>query len=173
MINKKNLWFLTLFSLVLVLSIYYVTIPSELLITSNGSINESVLNEEGNDDNVGSVSVEESDMISALKVEDNNNTLESINKVKETLTNPSSSIEEKNKAFEELKTINNIASEEETLEQKIKDTHKLSAFVKIDGNQIRVVVDSKEHDTKLANEIMRTVQDSYDKKMYISVKFNS
>ena len=173
MINKKNLWFLTLFSLVLVLSIYYVTIPSELLITSNGSINESVLNEEGNDDNVGSVSVEESDMISALKVEDNNNTLESINKVKETLTNPSSSIEEKNKAFEELKTINNIASEEETLEQKIKDTYKLSAFVKIDGNQIRVVVDSKEHDTKLANEIMRTVQDSYDKKMYISVKFNS
>ena len=173
MINKKNLWFLTLFSLVLVLSIYYVTIPSELLITSNGSINESVLNEEGNNDNVGSVSVEESDMISALKVEDNNNTLESINKVKETLTNPSSSIEEKNKAFEELKTINNIASEEETLEQKIKDTYKLSAFVKIDGNQIRVVVDSKEHDTKLANEIMRTVQDSYDKKMYISVKFNS
>ncbi len=172
MINKKNLWFLTLFSLVLVLSIYYVTIPSELLITSNGSINESVLNEEGNDE-VGSVSVEESDMISALKVEDNNNTLESINKVKETLTNPSSSIEEKNKAFEELKTINNIASEEETLEQKIKDTYKLSAFVKIDGNQIRVVVDSKEHDTKLANEIMRTVQDSYDKKMYISVKFNS
>ena len=172
MINKKNLWFLTLFSLVLVLSIYYVTIPSELLITSNGSINESVLNEEGNDE-VGSVSVEESDMISALKVEDNNNTLESINKVKETLTNPSSSIEEKNKAFEELKTINNIASEEETLEQKIKDTYKLSAFVKIDGNQIRVVVDSKEHDTKLANEIMRAVQDSYDKKMYISVKFNS
>ena len=30
MINKKNLWFLTLFSLVLVLSIYYVTMPSEV-----------------------------------------------------------------------------------------------------------------------------------------------
>lgn len=29
MINKKNLWFLTLFSLVLVLSIYYVTMPNE------------------------------------------------------------------------------------------------------------------------------------------------
>ena len=31
MINKKNLWFLTLFSLVLVLSIYYVTMPNQLL----------------------------------------------------------------------------------------------------------------------------------------------
>ena len=30
MINKKNLWFLTLFSLVLVLSIYYVTMPNEV-----------------------------------------------------------------------------------------------------------------------------------------------
>ena len=38
MINKKNLWFLTLFSLVLVLSVYYITMPSELLITNNGEI---------------------------------------------------------------------------------------------------------------------------------------
>ena len=35
MINKKNLWFLTLFSLILVLSIYYITMPSELLISGN------------------------------------------------------------------------------------------------------------------------------------------
>ena len=34
MINKKNLWFLTLFSLILVLSIYYITMPSELLMTT-------------------------------------------------------------------------------------------------------------------------------------------
>ena len=171
MINKKNLWFLTLFSLVLVLSIYYVSIPSELLVSSNGNIKEEVVS--GGKDDTSNVSIEESDMISALKVEDNANTLESINKLKETLTNPTSSIEDKNKAFEELKTINNIASEEETLEQKIKDTYKLSAFVKVSGDQIRVVVDSKEHDMKLANSIMRTIQESYDKKIYISVKFNS
>ena len=171
MINKKNLWFLTLFSLVLVLSIYYVSIPSELLVSSNGNIKEEVVS--GGKDDASNVSIEESDMISALKVEDNANTLESINKLKETLTNPTSSIEDKNKAFEELKTINNIASEEETLEQKIKDTYKLSAFVKVSGDQIRVVVDSKEHDMKLANSIMRTIQESYDKKMYISVQFNS
>lgn len=171
MINKKNLWFLTLFSLVLVLSIYYISIPSELLISSNGNIKEEVVSEVI--DNTTNVSIEESDMISALKVEDNANTLESINKLKETLTNPTSSTDDKNKAFEELKTINSIASEEETLEQKIKDTYKLSAFVKVAGDQIRVVVDSKEHDMKLANSIMRTIQESYDKKMYISVKFNS
>ena len=34
MINKQNLWFLTLFCLILVLSVYYVTMPSELLLTN-------------------------------------------------------------------------------------------------------------------------------------------
>ena len=34
MINKKSIWFLTLFSLILVLSIYYITMPSELLLTT-------------------------------------------------------------------------------------------------------------------------------------------
>ena len=41
MINKKNLWFLTLFSLVLVLSIYYVTMPGEVFKnTTNKEVNE-------------------------------------------------------------------------------------------------------------------------------------
>ena len=37
MMNKKSLWFLTLFSFILVLSVYYITMPSELLLTSNNS----------------------------------------------------------------------------------------------------------------------------------------
>ena len=31
MIKKQNLWFLTLFSLVLVLGVYYVTMPTQIL----------------------------------------------------------------------------------------------------------------------------------------------
>lgn len=31
MINKQSLWFLTLFSLILVLSVYYITMPTEIL----------------------------------------------------------------------------------------------------------------------------------------------
>ena len=77
MINKKNLWFLTLFSLVLVLSIYYVTMPNELLLTSNGV-------EDGNNDK--QLNVKESGIISALKVEDNNSTLKEIGALKEILT---------------------------------------------------------------------------------------
>ena len=79
MIKKKNLWFLTLFSLILVLSIYYITMPNELLITNNDSIiKNSDVNK--NEDNDKKVDIMESDIISALKVEDNNNVLNNINR---------------------------------------------------------------------------------------------
>ena len=38
MVNKQGLWFLTLTSLALVLSVYYITMPNELLISNNSNI---------------------------------------------------------------------------------------------------------------------------------------
>lgn len=164
MINKKNLWFLTLFSLVLVLSVYYITMPNELLVTNNGNITNTI---ETN------IDVEESDAISVLKVEDNNDTESEISVLKETLTNNEATVEEKNIAFETLKSINQNSSKEEKLEKKLKDSLKLNTFIKIDKTQIRVVVGSKEHSVELANNIMRSVQEEFDSKKYISVEFQS
>ena len=168
MINKKNLWFLTLFSLILVLSIYYVTMPNELLITNNGNVvnkDESNVNKE--------VNISESNIISALKVEDDNQVLNDINNLKEKLTNSDISIEEKNLVFEELKTLSNNSSKEETIESKIKATYSYDNFVKIDSDQVRVVVGAKDHNVELANNIMRLVQGEFNKKMYISVEFQT
>lgn len=162
MINKKNLWFLTLFSLVLVLSIYYVTMPNELLLTSNGV-------EDGNNDK--QLNVKESSIISALKIEDNNSTLKEIGSLKEILTKEDSSVDDKNKAFDALKLINQISSKEELLEEKIMNNYSLDSFVKIDGDQIRVVIESETHDNDLANKIMKTIQKEFDTKQYISIQF--
>ena len=167
MINKKNLWFLTLFSLVLVLSIYYITMPNELLITNNGDI----LKEENNDSKV--VNVKESDVISALKVEDNNKVVNEINELKEKLTNKDISVSEKNSVFEELRTINKNSSLEETIESKIKSTYSFDNFVKVDNDQVRVVVGTNDHNVTLANNIMRLVQSEFENKMYISVEFQA
>ena len=45
MINKKSIWFLTLFSLILVLSVYYITMPSELLLNTNANYTDNENNE--------------------------------------------------------------------------------------------------------------------------------
>lgn len=162
MINKKNLWFLTLFSLVLVLSIYYVTMPNEAFDLLDNSVKEKD----------SSVNIEESSIISTLKVEDDTTVMEQINSLKSKLTNADATVEEKNTAFEELKLINKNSSKEETLEAKIKESCSCDNFVKIDGDNVRVVLDSDESNTTKANEIMRLVQGEFNDKMYISVKFN-
>ena len=162
MIKKKNLWFLTLFSLVLVLSIYYITMPQELLITNNSEILES--------DSI-KTTIEETSVVETMKTEDTSNTLEEINKLKETIANKETTTEDKNKAFDALKQLNQISSKEELLEEKIKTTHDLDSFIKIDGDQIRVVVDSDEHSNTIANNIMKTIQSNFDTKQYISIQF--
>ena len=162
MINKKNLWFLTLFSLVLVLSIYYVTMPSEVFDKDLSNKDAEIANTE----------IKESTVVSSLKVEDDASVKEKINSLKEKLTDKSVSTEDKNNYFEELKLINKNSSKEETIETKIKEMCNCDNFVKIDGDNIRVVLDSADSNASKANEIMRLVQKEFDNKMYISVKFN-
>ena len=161
MINKKNLWFLTLFSLVLVLSVYYITMPKELLLTNNDAINEDI----------GKIDIKETSIIEALRTEDNASSLEEINKLKATISDNNVTTDTKNEAFDALKLLNQVSSKEELLEEKIKNTLDLDSFIKIDGDQIRVVVDSDEHSNTLANNIMRTIQESFDTKQYISIQF--
>lgn len=165
MINKKKLWFLTLFSLILVLSIYYVTMPEELLLT-NADITTT------ENDEV-SVEVEESDILVALRVEADKQLMEEMEDLQIILTDVNSTVDEKNKAFDELKELNNKRGIEEKLEEKIITNLSLKAFVKIDDNQVRVVIKSDKHDSELANKIMRLVQEDFDKKMTISVKFQT
>ncbi len=166
MVNKKNIWFLTLFSLILVLSIYYITMPNDLLLTSvdtKGDIeSDEVVSE-----------ISESTILVALRVEDEESYLEELETLKNILNSKDASVKEKNNAYEQMKSLNINKSEQQKLESDIKKEFNLNSFVKIDGNQVRVVVDSDKHDTKLANNIIRKIQNNYENDMYISVKFQS
>lgn len=169
MINKRSLWFLTLFSLILVLSIYYITMPSELLLTNQSNLKETVKKEEKKEE--ATVNIEESDLLVALRVEADSEMENEIEDLKVILTNTESSTDEKNEAYEKIKNLNNNRSEEEKLETKIKEEFNLNSFIKIDGDQIKVTIESNEHNNELANKIMRSIQSNYSANKYISVKF--
>ena len=166
MVNKKNIWFLTLFSLILVLSIYYITMPNDLLLTSVNT-NDNI----ETDEVVSEIS--ESTILVALRVEDEESYLEELETLKNILNSKDASVNDKNNAYEQMKSLNINKSEQQKLENDIKKEFNLNSFVKIDGNQVRVVVDSDKHDTKLANNIIRKIQNNYENDMYISVKFQS
>ena len=168
MINKQKLWFLTLFSLILVLSVYYITMPSELLTTS---INTSTTTEKTDD--VANVSVTETDILTALQVESDEERAALAAEYNEILTNKDTSTEEKNNAYNGLKEIDEVKAKEEELESKIKKQLELDTFIKIDSNNVSVTVKKKDHDYSLANSIMRLIQEEYQDKMYVSVKFQN
>ena len=168
MMNKKNLWFLTLFSLVLVLSIYYVTMPNDLLKASTTTI-KSTLKKASKEKET----IKEADAITALKVEDEAKTKDTLGELQKKITNTETPAEEKNKAYEEIKNINNNSGLEETIEKKIKNQYNCEAFTKIDNNTVKVVVDKCDNSKSLANNIMRLVQEQFPDKMFISVKFGA
>ena len=170
MINKKSIWFLTLFSLILVLSIYYITMPSELLLTTKENYNQQKETKETEEET--KVTMKESDLLTSLRVEANDEMVKEMDELKAILTSKDASSEEKNNAFDRMKELNSVRGKEETLEKKIKDEFKLDSFVKIDGNQIRVVVHIETLDKKTANNIMRSIQSNFEEKMYISVKYH-
>lgn len=83
------------------------------------------------------------------------------------------SSEEKSDAYEALKELNSNKGKEEALEALIKKNFNYESFVKIDGSNVKVVVDTKEHSYELANKIMTAVQGEFEKKVYITVNFGA
>ncbi|HIR59909.1 MAG TPA: SpoIIIAH-like family protein [Candidatus Onthousia excrementipullorum] len=173
MINKQNLWFLTLFSLILVLSVYYITMPNDLLIASSSTeTKEKAKKEDTSSDDEKTISeVDEADSLTALRVSLDEERDKEKEELKTTMTKEDATTDEKNNAYEQLKYLSVIEGEEEKLEKLIKEKHKLDSFVKIDNNTITVVAAKKKHDVTLANNIMRTIQGEYDTKKTITVKF--
>lgn len=162
MVNKKGVWFLTLFSLILVLSVYYITMPTELLITNDIDKVEETK---------PTVKTEDSSLLVALRVESDENIEKEIESLKKIISDSDSSIEDKNAAFEKMKELNSNRSKEEILEKKIKSTYDLESFVKIEDTNISVTINDENHSTELANKIMRTIQEEYKEQMKITVKF--
>lgn len=160
MINKQNLWFITLFSLILVLGIYYVTMDDDTL---------SVL--AGTNDVSNVVEVKESNVIVALRVQEDEEILKQMEDYQSILLDDNATLEEKNDAYNSLQALNNKKGETEKIEKLITDKFKYDNFVKINGDTISIVIASSEHSKEIANNIIRAVQELYETSKYITVKF--
>ena len=160
MINKQNLWFVTLFSLILVLGIYYVTMGDETLSVLAGENNVS-----------SPVEVKASDVIVGLQVASDESVLKEMNEYQSILLDDTATIEEKNDAYNALQALSNSKSECEKIKKMITEKFKYDSFIKIDGDAISITIASKEHSKEIANKIIREVQNMYDKQKYITVKF--
>ena len=128
MINKQNLWFVTLFSLILILGIYYVSIDDDV---------SSVLKTENNETDGTVIEITESDVLVALEVENDEEKQALMEEYQDILLDTDSTLEEKNDAYENLQKINNSKAEENKIKKLIKEKFSLNSFVKITDNTIK------------------------------------
>ncbi len=162
MINKQNIWFTFLFSVILVLSIFYLSM-------GNDDISELVLEKDTSDT---TLVVNESTELVALRIKDDEETLETINELQEIILREDLDFQAKNDAYQELINISSNKSKEEKIEKIILDEFEYESLVKIDGNTVNVIVLSSVHDYMIANNIMRRINEEFNTEMYITVKFN-
>lgn len=163
MINKNSLWFVTLFSLILVLGIYYVTTKENNVLDTVNKVQEDKTVVETN----------ESSILVSLKVKDEEEMLKEMADLQTILLDDTASLQEKNDAYNSLQTLNATKGKTESLVKKIKEKLNLDSHIKIKNDNINVTVASKEHNSTIANNIIRLIQEEYPTKMYIVVKFQS
>ncbi len=161
--SKQNLWFLTLFSLVLVLSVYYITMPNNIL--KNKPVEE--------ESTLISTRIEETSPLVSMRVSLEEERQNQMDTLQEQLTNKDLSVEEKNTAYEKLKYLNELQGKEEALEKEIKNSYNKDCFIKFDDSNVNVICIADKHDANLANNIMRLIQKSSSNKLYITVKFQT
>ena len=159
--NKKNLWFLTLFSLILVLGIYYITLPSELFNSNVQEVSSKV-----------DIDVTSSDKLIALRVERDERVNTVMSELQDKIINSNNS-EEKNNYFNELQTLNLSKGKETYLEDKLLKELNVNSLVEITGDNITITIAALEHNTSVVSDIMKCVQEEFDEDKNIIVKFTS
>lgn len=162
MINKQSIWFTFLFSVILVLSIFYIT------------MNEQELSDyiDLPDTTDTTLVVNESTELVSLRVQSDEELLETINQLQEVLLSETSDATSKNDAYNDLLMISNNKSDEEKIERIIKEEFTYDSFVKINGTNVTVVIEAEKHDYGIANNIIRRISDELGENKYITVKFN-
>jgi stage III sporulation protein AH len=164
MINKSKLWFLTLSSIILVLAIYYIVIPNDndALVFNNVSNSSS---------DASSTTIEESEILTAMRVQKEEDELESTKLLQEILLSSTNTIDEKNEAYEQIKNLNTIKANEEKIEKEINENFKINCFVQIKDNTIKIVLANVDESNSLANDIIAFVNSKMDNKYYCTVTF--
>ncbi|WP_296877895.1 SpoIIIAH-like family protein [Thomasclavelia sp.] len=153
--NRQAITFLTLFSLILVLSIYYVLLPPET------------------DSNEVAVSNEEMSQIEILQETLDQERADLISENNAIIASSESNSDEIASALATISEAKETAALEKKITKIINDAGFKSAFVEVENKIIKVVVDKKDANSSDANNIIKTIMDQTGNEYQVEVKFIS
>ncbi|WP_042346025.1 SpoIIIAH-like family protein [Bacillus massiliigorillae] len=196
LLKKQTVWLLTMLSLVVVLSVYYVTTPSEKETnmattvekekskestketTSNKNENPSVATDDTSESKDSTkdtikevVPIEGDETFQTLRMEitdERNKTIEDLTAM---VGNTELSAEERDKANETIKELRGLTEREVMLEKLITSLNYDAVLVRAQDNNVRVTVKANKLSNSAANDIVRIVTGEMPTAQDVSVEF--
>lgn len=152
MVKKQTIWLLTMLSLVVVLSVYYVQTPPG---PKSSQVNVEH-NKESKPKSSSEVVSGTDDLFTKLRLEVEDKRSEEKSVLQDKLALTTISAKEKNVVLDEMAAITDMTTKEILLETMIKTEKDFSdAFVQAEGNEVQITVVAKEHNTNLANKVIQ------------------
>lgn len=175
--NKRTVWFLTLLSLVAVISIYYVKKEAPMpfdgiaIFTKETKDATKLLEKDGKEEEVKPVFAE-SYIFQDMRMQVRDERSEMVEQLTEKMTSSDFTAEEKNEIFDEIAELRKISSTEALMELQIKALGYPEVFVRAEEDRVNVTVLSEEsHSPQMADEITQYVMTSWDGAQTVKVDF--
>ena len=151
--NKQAFTFLTLFSLILVLSIYYIMLPP---VQDKEPVSKTQLS-----------------TIQQLQVQLDKKREDIINKNNQILAKESSTSDSINEALETISETKSLAEKEKTIISQLKELNYKEVYVEIDNETIKITALKKDANQKDASLIINKVLGIVGENYQVEVKFIS
>lgn len=182
LLKKQTVWLLTMLSLVVVLSVYYITSPeqngTELAVTEEKQENDVPVEKSeekavSETESQGSVisSVASDEVFEALRLkldEERSRTKEQLRDIMASTKLPATEIGD---AYDQIKELDDIARKEQVLETLIVAMGYEDALVRADGENVRITVKSNEPSASAANDIIQMVKNEIGQLQAVAVEF--
>ncbi|WP_101844251.1 SpoIIIAH-like family protein [Halobacillus sp. Marseille-P3879] len=174
MVKKQTVWLLTMLSLLIVLSVYYMTSPDngEMAFIQDEEWQDiESAEEEGAAEDVVSSEMPTDELFASIRLEMQNERDQKSEQLSEIVASSDYSAEEKNDAMEEMETLQETSSKESILENTIRASIPYDdVLVRSEGDVIQVTVQAEELTKAETREIMQMVSDEFGQKR-VEVKF--
>jgi stage III sporulation protein AH len=200
LLKKQTVWLLTMLSLVVVLSVYYVTSPenngddlafvekdqeataeekadgSEAGAESTAAEGEDVViedsTEEAEDGTVIS-SVSSDELFTALRLQMDDQRSKLVSDLQAIMASTDVSPEQKSDAYDKMVEVQEVSAKERVLETLIKaeSNEYNDVLVRADGESVRIIVKSENHTPAQANKIIQLVRAELGQK-HVAVEFS-
>ncbi|WNS74183.1 SpoIIIAH-like family protein [Bacillus sp. DTU_2020_1000418_1_SI_GHA_SEK_038] len=177
LLKKQTVWLLTMLSLVVVLSVYYITSPEQ---NGNNLANPTEEAQQSNetavenlDDSAIITNASGDEMFEALRLKLNDERSKMIEELTAKMANTELPAEEISAAKDQIDLLDALAKKEEMLETLIRAMNYEDVLVRAEGKNVRVTVKAKELSRSAANDIIREVNNEIGGLQAVTVEFKA